>query len=110
MMISARLPLFRPVSQISRYGRRVSSLSRPAPPSLPQKQQRELEELIRKARTSSLGEATQLHPDAPEPLKAEFQGNINPTTGEEGGPKREPVGRWSAEGGDWSFKGRVTDF
>lgn len=51
-----------------------------------------------------------LHPDAREPIKAQFEGNINPKTGEEGGPKREPVGKWVDDGGDWSHKGRVTDF
>jgi hypothetical protein len=50
------------------------------------------------------------HPDAPTPLKAEFDGDINPATGERGGPKREPVQRWIEEEGDWSFKGRVSDF
>ena len=37
-------------------------------------------------------------------------GDINPATGERGGPKREPVQRWIEEEGDWSFKGRVSDF
>src|SRR6266571_7885057 len=27
-----------------------------------------------------------------------------------GGPKREPVQRWVEKEGDWSFKGRVSDF
>ena len=54
-----------------------------------------------------------LHPDARAPLRAEFAGDVNPRTGERGGPKREPVGRWGADpdgGGEWSFKGRVSDF
>ena len=38
----------------------------------------------------------------------EFEGDVNPKTGEVGGPKNEPL-RWGA-GGDWSFNGRVTDF
>ncbi|KAI1382896.1 DUF1674-domain-containing protein [Hypoxylon trugodes] len=38
----------------------------------------------------------------------EFEGDINPKTGEVGGPKNEPL-RWGA-GGDYSFNGRVTDF
>ena len=41
---------------------------------------------------------------------AEFEGDVNPVTGEQGGPKREPVGRWGEDDGDWSFKGRVSDF
>lgn len=50
------------------------------------------------------------HPDAPVPLAAEFDGDVNPATGERGGPKREPVRRWIRDEGDWSFKGRVSDF
>ena len=51
-----------------------------------------------------------LHPDTPTPVKPEFEGDINPATGEQGGPKREPVKRWGEGEGDWSFKGKVTDF
>ena len=46
-----------------------------------------------------------LHPDAREPPKAEFEGDVNPVTGERGGPKQEPLRH-----GDWSFGGRATDF
>ena len=38
----------------------------------------------------------------------EFEGHVNPKTGEVGGPKNEPL-RWGANG-DYSFNGRVTDF
>ncbi|KAI0466057.1 hypothetical protein F4859DRAFT_335999 [Xylaria cf. heliscus] len=38
----------------------------------------------------------------------EFEGDVNPRTGEVGGPKNEPL-RWGARG-DYSFNGRVTDF
>ncbi|KAI1276478.1 hypothetical protein F5Y07DRAFT_366842 [Xylaria sp. FL0933] len=38
----------------------------------------------------------------------EFEGDVNPRTGEVGGPKNEPL-RWGAKG-DYSFNGRVTDF
>ncbi|EJF65396.1 hypothetical protein DICSQDRAFT_133007 [Dichomitus squalens LYAD-421 SS1] len=94
------------------------SLVRPAPPPLPREQQREFEELVRAAQAplSVKGSAAQeeadmaLHPDARAPLQAEFEGDMNPITGEQGGPKREPVGRWAEDGGDWSFKGRVSDF
>ncbi|KAJ7703128.1 hypothetical protein B0H17DRAFT_1041863 [Mycena rosella] len=91
--------------------RTYSSLNRPAPIPLPREQQREFELLQRAAQTPLANAAPddfQLHPDAREPLKPEFEGDINPTTGEQGGPKREPVGRWAE--GDWSFKGRVSDF
>lgn len=35
----------------------------------------------------------------------EFEGDVNPKTGEMGGPKQDPIRH-----GDWSFNGRVTDF
>ncbi|KAI0191314.1 DUF1674-domain-containing protein [Astrocystis sublimbata] len=48
----------------------------------------------------------------PTPLRKgappEFEGEVNPRTGEVGGPKNEPL-RWGA-GGDYSYNGRVTDF
>jgi hypothetical protein len=104
-------------SSILDAGRRISSnINHPAPPPLPREQQREFENLIRAAGaplsvSSALAEAElALHPDARQPLKAEFEGDINPKTGEQGGPKREPVGRWAGSDGDWSFKGRVSDF
>jgi hypothetical protein len=63
--------------------------------------QAEFEQLVKNAHSAP---ATN-HPDAGTPVPEEFQGDTNPTTGEVGGPKREPV-----RFGDWSFKGRVTDF
>ncbi|KIJ67827.1 hypothetical protein HYDPIDRAFT_107339 [Hydnomerulius pinastri MD-312] len=97
-----------------------SGLNRPSPPPLPREQQREFEELQRVAQmplsspTLSRGDAEAelaFHPDARRPLKPDFEGDINPRTGEEGGPKNEPVGKWVDEdSGDWSFKGRVSDF
>ncbi|KAF9268936.1 hypothetical protein L218DRAFT_540383 [Marasmius fiardii PR-910] len=87
--------------------------NRPSPPLLPREQQLEFEELQHKAQTplASNADATDMsiHPDAREPLKPSFEGDVNPVTGEQGGPKREPVGKWGDEG-DWSFKGRVSDF
>ncbi|KAG0297238.1 putative mitochondrial protein, conserved [Linnemannia gamsii] len=65
------------------------------------KDQAEFEQLVKNAASTP---ATS-HPDAKTPVPDEFQGDTNPTTGEVGGPKREPV-----RFGDWSFKGRVTDF
>ena len=35
----------------------------------------------------------------------EFEGDVNPKTGEIGGPKQDPLRH-----GDYSFNGRVTDF
>ncbi|KAF7965831.1 hypothetical protein HWV62_41250 [Athelia sp. TMB] len=117
----------------------ATSFNGPAPPSLPRAQQREFEELLRSAQaplsaSSSKADAEAelaLHPDARKPIKGDFEGDINPKTGEEdarkpikgdfegdinpktgeeGGPKREPVRKWAEGDGDWSFKGRVTDF
>ncbi|KAI8595238.1 hypothetical protein EDD21DRAFT_297390, partial [Dissophora ornata] len=65
------------------------------------KDQAEFEQLVKSAESTP---ATS-HPDAKAPVAQEFEGDTNPTTGEVGGPKREPV-----RFGDWSFKGRVTDF
>jgi hypothetical protein len=90
-----------------------ANLNRPSPPPLPREQQREFEKLLRKTQNPGTAETETpgMHPDAREPLTAEFHGDINPITGEKGGPKREPVGRWGEDpGGDWSFKGRVSDF
>jgi len=81
---------------------------------LPREQQREFELLQRAAQAPLAGNVNldelQLHPDAREPLKPEFEGDVNPKTGEQGGPKREPVGHWVEGEGDWSIKGRVSDF
>ncbi|KXH62217.1 hypothetical protein CNYM01_13103 [Colletotrichum nymphaeae SA-01] len=49
-----------------------------------------------------------MHPNYVRGAPAEFEGDVNPRTGEVGGPKREPL-RWGS-GGDWSYNGRVTDF
>lgn len=97
---------------------RTISMNRPAPLPLPWEQQREFEDLLRKAQTPLAPSATHdsgidptVHPDARPPVKPDFEGNVNPTTGEMGGPKREPITRSAADpGGDWSFKGRVSDF
>ncbi|KAF9049792.1 hypothetical protein BJ165DRAFT_1453806 [Panaeolus papilionaceus] len=83
------------------------SLNNPSPLPLPPKEQREFEDLMRKANQST----QDTHKDAPTKLKPEFEGDVNPLTGEKGGPKVEPVKRFGADpGGDWSFKGRVSDF
>lgn len=54
------------------------------------------------------GEGDELHPDIRQGTKPEFEGDVNPKTGEVGGPKNEPL-RWGGDG-DWSYNGRVTDF
>lgn len=111
------------------YSSSSSFGSQPAPPRLPADQQVEFERLQRQASTqevpsldpvvassapktednataATLGETSNL------PLRKgappEFEGEVNPKTGEVGGPKNEPL-RWGSKG-DWSFNGRVTDF
>lgn len=96
---------------------------RPGPPPLPPEEQREFEELVRKAQaplsvspkthTTQANaddavvevEVAERHPDARKPIPPEFEGEVNPVTGERGGPKREPV-----KHNDWSYGGKVTDF
>ncbi|KAF1836828.1 DUF1674-domain-containing protein [Decorospora gaudefroyi] len=50
----------------------------------------------------------EFHPNMRRGAPPEFEGDVNPKTGEVGGPKNEPL-RWGY-GGDWSYNGRVTDF
>nr|GAT56349.1 predicted protein [Mycena chlorophos] len=88
--------------------RPLSTFSRPAPIPLPREQQREFEQLQRAATTTATNEQLEMHPDARQPLKPDFEGDENPLTGEKGGPKQEPVKHYIE--GDWSFKGRVSDF
>jgi len=84
---------------------------RPSPPSLSREEQQEFEDLLRKAQTPlSTKEDLAFHTDSPRSDKADFDGDVNPETGEEGGPKTEPVQQWGQGEGDWSFKGRVSDF
>ncbi|KAG1452882.1 hypothetical protein G6F56_007709 [Rhizopus delemar] len=85
--------------------RSYSSLNRPGPPPLGnRKQQKEMLELIKKKQEKDMA-STDLHEDAVKKPVAEFEGDINPKTGEVNGPKTEPV-----KHNDWSFGGRVTDF
>ena len=50
----------------------------------------------------------EVHPNMRRGAPPEFEGDVNPKTGEVGGPKNEPL-RWGGTG-DWSYNGRVTDF
>jgi hypothetical protein len=86
--------------------------SQPSPLPLPPNEQREFEQLQKEANKSSSSDhdSDLQHPDARQPLPSTFEGDINPETGEQGGPKREPVGRWGDGLEDWSHKGRVSDF
>lgn len=67
-----------------------------------------LEQLRERARLVAKGEGEELHPNVRRGAPPEFEGDINPKTGEVGGPKNEPL-RWGVDS-DWSYNGRVTDF
>jgi hypothetical protein len=80
-----------------------------SPPSEPppaHEQQQQQQQVTRSS--GSVADAAELHPDVRRGAEPEFDGDVNPATGEVGGPKNEPL-RWG-EGGDWSYNGRVTDF
>lgn len=57
---------------------------------------------------AKVDDGEELHPNVRRGARPEFEGDVNPKTGEVGGPKNEPL-RWGGEG-DWSYNGRVTDF
>ncbi|KZT42529.1 hypothetical protein SISSUDRAFT_1041502 [Sistotremastrum suecicum HHB10207 ss-3] len=88
---------------------------RPAPPPLPEEDQRTFEQSIKDAATPAAQPSKasaaptvspgDIHPDARRTPPPEFVGDTNPVTGEQGGPKHEPLRH-----GDWSYSGRITDF
>lgn len=95
----------------------------PRPPLLSREEQKEFEDSVKKAKIQmtieEYNEKVGVKPsetsksdsnlDATGPMTTktipEFEGNVNPKTGEVGGPKQDPTRH-----GDWSFNGRVTDF
>lgn len=82
------------------FARQYVSLKRPAGPvPLPKEHWKEFEQLQRQA-----ADAPDSHL-AVAPNTDEFEGDVNPKTGERGGPKQDPL-----KHGDYSFNGRVTDF
>lgn len=97
----------------------------PAPPKLEGEEQDEYEKLIQAANTQMTIEIyNEEHghesPEAPPKISSsdignfgnilktipEFEGDINPKTGEVNGPKQDPL----KHADEWSFNGRVTDF
>ncbi|CDH49970.1 predicted protein [Lichtheimia corymbifera JMRC:FSU:9682] len=83
-----------------------TTFNKPGPiPLGNKKQQQEMLDLIRKKQEQDLKSEGELHDDALKPPKPDFEGHVNPKTGEVNGPKNEPL-----KHGDWSFQGRVTDF
>ncbi|EPX71223.1 DUF1674 family protein [Schizosaccharomyces octosporus yFS286] len=71
---------------------------RPSPPPLNKEEQEEWNRLQKEAgqKPVDVAQRTRFH---------DFEGNVNPETGEVGGPKKEPTIH-----GDYSYGGRVTDF
>lgn len=94
--------------------------NRPSPPRLPAHLQKEFEELQRKAVTplassssnagqdevAAIPQGEEVHPDMRRKPKPEFDGDVNPRTGEVGGPKNDPLGYEK----EWTYGGRATDF
>ncbi|KAH3666898.1 hypothetical protein OGAPHI_003348 [Ogataea philodendri] len=128
-MIVPRFRLLRPVVAARRAAlvqKCASSSSAfkatPGPPKLDKEDQDEFEKLIFKANTQSaideynekLGFKSESAPTVDKAtftadkftIIPEFEGNVNPNTGEVNGPKQDPL----KHGVDWSFNGRVTDF
>ena len=76
---------------------------------MPAADQAEFEELVKA--NQAIGTAPKKeediieHRDIRKGPRAQFEGDINPKTGEHGGPKTDP---FIAGGGDWQFGGRVT--
>lgn len=128
---SYTMSLFRPVARSPRFFPSIhlatrasssssssprSSFSRPGPPPLSPSDQAEFDALIKAnasigatpaaaAPKAELEQAEEQHRDLRKGPKPEFQGDVNPKTGERGGPKVDP---FKAGDNDWSYGGRVT--
>lgn len=115
---------------IRQYASKFSAKPMPSPPKLPKEQQEEFERLqkiansqsaiddynrkiqadgshVSSENTSSPDLKTDIGGFSTNYLKTipEFEGDVNPKTGEKGGPKQDPL-----KYNDWAFNGRVTDF
>ena len=89
-----------------------SSFSKPGPPPLPAQEQAEFDALLKA--NQSIGASPAItapsedlakHPDIRRGPRPEFEGEVNPKTGERGGPKVDP---FKAGDNDWQYGGRVT--
>ncbi|WVW85693.1 hypothetical protein I302_107731 [Kwoniella bestiolae CBS 10118] len=103
----------------SLLSKKAPSFSRPGPPPLPPSDQAEFDALLKA--NESIGASPDIVDDPSKGIKAsddlhrdirrgprpEFEGDVNPKTGERGGPKVDP---FKAGDQDWSYAGRVTDF
>lgn len=110
---------------LRQYSTKFTTEITPSPPRLAKEDQEEFERLQRQANTQmaieefnekiSKSEAAESSPSISHPeldktfqyfkIVPEFEGDVNPKTGEVGGPKQEPLRH-----GDWAYNGRVTDF
>lgn len=123
--IPQRLPVKGTVNVLSVRQYSFSPEEMPSPPKLPKDQQEEFEKLQKIANSQAAiddynskiaGEkSTSTAPDIKTDIGGfstsylktipEFEGDVNPQTGERGGPKQDPL-----KYNDWAFNGRVTDF
>lgn len=104
----SRIPLF--LSSARPYSSKAN-FSRPSPPPLPASDQAEFDALLKANQTigaspaiASPSEDLQ-HKDLRRGPKKDFEGDVNPKTGEMGGPKTDP---FKAGDQDWQYGGRVT--
>lgn len=117
-LLRPSLTTFTTVRALSNPIPRLRDFSRPGPPPLPAAEQAEFERLqkaaevavpahLENATPEELLKATEelAHRDLRRGAAPEFTGDVNPKTGEVGGPKRDP---FQAGEADWAFGGRVT--
>lgn len=100
---------FKYFSQSRLYSVPPDLFRRPGPVPLGNpEEQKEFEELVRRKQGTFITETEDekaVHPDFREKPSPQFEGDRNPSTGEVGGPKQDPLVH-----GDWSYGSRVTDF
>ncbi|CCD23510.1 Sdh8p NDAI_0B04760 [Naumovozyma dairenensis CBS 421] len=125
--INLRISRTRLITQFSRTIS-INTNKIPSPPKLPREDQEEFEKLqkiassqeaieeynrkikedpTKESLNSEILTKNDIGSFSPEFSKTlpEFEGDVNPKTGEKGGPKQDPL-----KYGDYSFNGRVTDF
>ncbi|XP_014562490.1 hypothetical protein COCVIDRAFT_11063 [Bipolaris victoriae FI3] len=85
-----------------------SSSSSSSRPQINQSPDSSAEPEIRFENGKEIKKGEEFHPNMRRGAPPEFEGDVNPKTGEVGGPKNEPL-RWGHTS-DWSYNGRVTDF
>lgn len=102
----------RPTPSINQSPASATSTSSQSSSSRPQiNQSPDSSPEIRFENGKEIKKGEEFHPNMRRGAPPEFEGDVNPKTGEVGGPKNEPL-RWGStdRSGDWSYNGRVTDF